>query len=106
MEVANADGGHFCLNGNQCGMVAWIFTRNFPSFPVRRLFTFLMPLSLISCSLLKTASKADNLQLLRAVNVTDFVAWNPSLSYNATDPSARVLLPGYRYCIGGPLPTS
>ncbi|PTB45697.1 carbohydrate-binding module family 50 protein [Trichoderma asperellum CBS 433.97] len=54
------------LNGNQCGMVAWVFT----------------------------------------LNVTDFVAWNPSLSYNATDPSACVLLPGYRYCIGGPLPAS
>lgn len=94
------------LNGNQCGMVAWVFTRKFPSFPVRWLFTFLMPLPLISCNLLHAASKADNLQLLRTVNVTDFVAWNPSLSYNATDPSACVLLPGYRYCIGGPLPAS
>ncbi|KAL7921206.1 hypothetical protein ACQKWADRAFT_296538 [Trichoderma austrokoningii] len=38
------------------------------------------------------------------LNVTDFISWNPSLSYNATDQSACVLLPGYRYCIGGPLP--
>ncbi|EHK43389.1 hypothetical protein TRIATDRAFT_85797 [Trichoderma atroviride IMI 206040] len=40
------------------------------------------------------------------LKVTDFVAWNPSLSYNATNPSTCVLLPGYRYCIGGHSPTS
>ncbi|KAL7789492.1 hypothetical protein V8C37DRAFT_211447 [Trichoderma ceciliae] len=38
---------------------------------------------------------------IHTINVTDFVAWNPSLSYNAANQSACVLSPGYRYCIEG-----
>ncbi|KAL6898301.1 hypothetical protein GGI43DRAFT_408863 [Trichoderma evansii] len=83
-------------------MVAWVFTRKL----LYTLFHILIPLPLISCNLLQVVPKTDNSQMLHVVNVTDVVEWNPSLSYNATDPSACVLLPGYRYCIGGPSPAS
>jgi hypothetical protein len=34
-----------------------------------------------------------------AVNVTQLVAWNPSLSYNASDPNGCLLKQGYKYCV-------
>ncbi|KAF7853632.1 hypothetical protein EAF04_010623 [Stromatinia cepivora] len=35
------------------------------------------------------------------LNVADFVAWNPSLTWNANKATSCVLRPGYRYCVAG-----
>ncbi|KAL7937883.1 carbohydrate-binding module family 50 protein [Trichoderma chlorosporum] len=37
-----------------------------------------------------------------SLNVTQFISWNPSLSFDRANVSACVLLPGYRYCIREP----
>ncbi|KAL7950087.1 hypothetical protein V8C42DRAFT_189413 [Trichoderma barbatum] len=57
----------------------------------------------------KTTSKEKNINecvwvlLDNKLKMTQFLSWNPSLSFDYTNPSICVLLPGYRYCISEPL---
>jgi hypothetical protein len=41
-----------------------------------------------------------------SINMTDILAWNPSLTYDAGDASSCALVPGYQYCVGGGTGTS
>ncbi|EHK22146.1 uncharacterized protein TRIVIDRAFT_209038 [Trichoderma virens Gv29-8] len=43
---------------------------------------------------------------LHQLNITQFISWNPSISFDAANPSACTLVPGKRYCISKPATTT